>query len=79
MRSQLERSILDDIERAYGQLLTTADATRALGYSSATSAKKFFRDEGIAPLVLNGRKRWRASDIARRLARMEVMTDDPRE
>jgi len=62
--------IEDELRRTYGGMMTQEDVRTECGFNSRTSAAKFL--SGIRSYEVNGRKRWRIADIAKRLADLEV-------
>ncbi len=62
-RKQLERDIIG----LFGMCLTLADLMTVLGLKDRACARNWIRDEGIEPVMVNGRKRYLASDVVKAL------------
>lgn len=62
-RKQLER----DIVSLFGMCLTLADLMSVLGLKDRACARNWIQSEGIEPVLVNGRKRYLASDVAKTL------------
>ena len=62
-RKQLER----DIIALFGMCLTLADLMAVLGLKDRACARNWIQSEGIEPVLVNGRKRYLASDVAKAL------------
>lgn len=62
-RKQLERDIIG----LFGMCLTLADLMTVLGLKDRACARNWIRDENIEPVMVNGRKRYLASDVAKAL------------
>ena len=62
-RKQLER----DIVSLFGMCLTLADLMAVLGLKDRTCARNWIQSEGIEAVLVNGRKRYLASDVAKAL------------
>lgn len=62
-RKQLER----DIVSLFGMCLTLADLMSVLGLKDRACARNWIQSEGIEPVLVNGRKRYLATDVAKAL------------
>lgn len=62
-RKQLEK----DIIALFGMCLTLADLMSVLGLRDRTCARNWIQSEGIEPVLINGRKRYLATDVAKAL------------
>ena len=62
-RKQLER----DIVNLFGMCLTLADLMTVLGLKDRACARNWIQSEGIEAVLVNGRKRYLASDVAKAL------------
>ena len=62
-RKQLER----DIIALFGMCLTLADLMSVLGLKDRACARNWIQSEGIEPVLVNGRKRYLATDVAKAL------------
>lgn len=62
-RKQLERDIIS----LFGMCLTLADLMSVLGLKDRACARNWIQSEGIEPVLVNGRKRYLATDVAKAL------------
>ena len=62
-RKQLEK----DIIALFGMCLTLADLMSVLGLKDRACARNWIQSEGIEPVMVNGRKRYLATDVAKAL------------
>lgn len=62
-RKQLERDIIS----LFGMCLTLADLMSVLGLKDRACARNWIQNEGIEAVVVNGRKRYLATDVAKAL------------
>lgn len=62
-RKQLERDIIS----LFGMCLTLADLMSVLGLKDRACARNWIQSEGIEAVLVNGRKRYLASDVAKAL------------
>lgn len=60
----------EDIRSRYGGMLTLADVAREIGVTDRKAAQHFLRD--VAAYEINGRKRYRVPDVARKILDAEV-------
>ena len=68
-RSPRETQIADDLREIYGGMLGVEEIRRELGAKDRRTAEKFV--DGLAPINVNGRKKWRVYDVAKRIYEME--------
>lgn len=66
MRNPAEDAIADEIRRNYGGMMSTADIARFLNVKDGRTVQKFVAD--IPFYDVNGRRKWMASDVARKMA-----------
>lgn len=59
------QAIADDIRKSYGGMLSLSGVCQLLGVTDNRTAKKFL--DGVPCFNVNGRERWMAADLARRL------------
>ena len=62
--------ILEELATKYGGMMTQKDVAEAIGCVSTGTISSII--EGLPAYEINGRRRWRTSDIAKRIASMEV-------
>lgn len=60
-----QRMIEDELRARYGGSLTLVDIRTELGVNSAKTAQKWV--DGMRKFMVNGRARYRASDVAERM------------
>ena len=70
MKSCRQLELETDIRSRHKVILTLADVGREIGINKRESVLKFL--EGLPAYEINGRRRWRIADIARRLADYET-------
>lgn len=68
-RNPREMQIADELREVYGGMLCVEDIRQELGAKDRRTAEKFV--DGIPPINVNGRKKWRVYDIAKRIYEME--------
>lgn len=66
MRNPAEDAIADEIRRNYGGMLSVNDLMRFLNVNDRRTAQKFVSD--VPYYDVNGRRKWMASDVARKVA-----------
>ena len=66
------QQLADEIKRTFGWSLTLQDVMDVLGFRHDSPTKKWLADEGVDAVVINGRKKWLASDIAKALDNSKV-------
>ena len=71
-RSAREEEIATEMRRFYGGMLCVEDVRKELGAKDRRTAEKFM--DGIPPINVNGRKKWRVGDVAKRIHEQEVAT-----
>ena len=60
------QEIFDALRGAYGDLMSTGNVTKALGYRDITSAKRLLTNAGVPSYDLGGgKKQYSTIDIAR--------------
>lgn len=59
------QTLADEIRKNYGGMLALSSVCQLLGVADNRTAKKFL--DGVPCFNVNGRERWMAADIARRL------------
>lgn len=59
------QTLAEEIRKNYGGMLSLASVCQLLGVTDNRTAKKFLI--GVPTFNVNGRERWMAADIARRL------------
>lgn len=64
-RNPVEDEIAEEIRRDYGGLLNLTAVQKFLGVKDCRTALRFL--EGVPSYDINGRNKWRASDIAHKL------------
>lgn len=62
-KKQLEKDIIS----LFGMCLTMADLMRVLGLNDRACARNWIQSEGIEAVMINGRKRYLATDVAKAL------------
>lgn len=62
--------ILEELANKYGGMMTQRDIADAIGCRSTPPVTAFV--EGLPSYEINGRRRWRTSDIAKRIASMRT-------
>lgn len=67
------QEIADEMRAIYGGMLNIEDIKLELGVQDRRTAEKFV--DGLPFVVVNRRKRWRVSDIARRIYDKEENVD----
>lgn len=67
-RKQLEKDIIG----LFGMCLTQADLMKVLGLRDKGAARNWVQSEGIEPVMVNGRKRYLATDVARALDNSKI-------
>lgn len=70
MKSTRQQEIEDDIRSRRKGMLTLQNVIDELGMNNRISAMRFL--DGLPAYDINGRRRWRISDVAKRIAEMEV-------
>ncbi len=63
--SQRQWEITEDLRRRYGGMMTRSDVMRELGLKHETPAAKWL--EGVPAVAVNGRRRYRVSDIGKKI------------
>lgn len=61
-----------EIISQFGMSLTMADVMKVIGKRSRDAARDWLRDEEIPAVLINGRRHWWATDIARALERSKI-------
>ena len=59
--------IIDDLYNRYGGMMTAVEVGKYLGLKHHISYEKWLR--GLPIVIVNGRKRWRISDIAEKISK----------
>lgn len=67
---QTKAEILGELAERYGGMMTQRDIAEAIGCRTTGPTQSI--TEGLTSYEINGRRRWRTSDIAKRIASMEV-------
>lgn len=69
--TESQKYIADELRKIYGGALTLAQVKETIGAKSANTARAWV--ENIPYVVINGRKKWLTSDIAKKIddARIE--------
>lgn len=62
--------ILEELANRYGGMMTQRDIAESIGCKTTGTIQSIV--EGLPAYDINGRRRWRTSDIAKRIASMEV-------
>lgn len=73
MQDRRANEILSELIERFGGMMTLADIAWTLGHKDTRQAKLFA--EGVPSYVINGRQRWRTTDIARRIASARLEDD----
>ena len=68
-RSEREMQIAEDLRAVYGGMLCVEDVRQELGAKDRRTAEKFV--DGLSHINVNGRKKWRVYDVAKRIYEME--------
>lgn len=71
-RSSREEEIATEMRRFYGGMLCVEDVRRELGAKDRRTAERFM--DGVNPINVNGRKKWRVGDVAKRIYEKECVT-----
>lgn len=61
------KALQQDIVTQFGMCLTMANLMVVLGQKDRKCTTRWVTDEGIEPVLVNGRKRYLASDVAKAL------------
>ena len=61
----------NELRERYGGCLTQAEVGRELGLRNHNSVSQWLAD--LTPLQINGRRKWRAGDVARKMFESEVI------
>lgn len=67
-----KQAIINDIRKNYGNALSIARLTEALGYKDRRAAVNFM--EGVPPINMGKEKKYLAIDVAQRIYDRQVMT-----
>lgn len=67
-KKQLEDKIID----MFGVCLTLADVMKVIGLRDQTCAKNWVASEGLEAVMVNGRRRYIAMDVAKALERSKI-------
>lgn len=68
-RNAREIQIADDLRDVYGGMMGVEDIRQELGAKDRRTAEKFV--DGLPLVKVNGRKKWRVYDVAKRIYEME--------
>ncbi|MBQ3379703.1 MAG: hypothetical protein IJG50_07580 [Clostridia bacterium] len=60
-----EKALVRELRELYGGAMTLADITREIGAVKPATGKKWAQD--LPAVRINGRLRWRVTDVARKL------------
>lgn len=71
-RCSREEEIAIEMRRFYGGMMGVEAVRQELGAKDRRTAEKFM--DGIVPINVNGRKKWRVGDVAKRIYEMEGVT-----
>jgi hypothetical protein len=61
------RQLSAELRGLYGGALTLTDVMETIGVSQVQAAKNWIASAGLEAVVINGRKKWLVSDVARAL------------
>ena len=67
MNTRKKKQLEDKIIELFGICLTFAEVKKVIGLQDYTCAMNWIRSEGIDPVLVNGRKRYLAADVAKAL------------
>lgn len=67
------REMYNEIVDRYGNMVSLSQISHIIGRKSAKRLDAFL--EGLPCYEINGRRRWRTADIARRIIQCEVKDD----
>ena len=67
MNNRKKKQLEDKIIELFGICLTFAEVKKVIGLQDYTCAMNWIRSEGIDPVLVNGRKRYLAADVAKAL------------
>lgn len=72
MKTVRQIEIEEDLRERHGGLLTFTEVSDEIGIKHKDTVEDFLSD--LPVYRMGGKRRWRISDVARRLASMEVRT-----
>ena len=67
MNTRKKKQLEDKIIELFGICLTFAEVKKVIGLQDYTCAMNWIRSEGIEPVLVNGRTRYLAADVAKAL------------
>lgn len=70
MKTYKQLEIEEDLRSRNPGMMTAAQIGRELGITKHSSIMKFL--DGLPAYEINGRKKWRLADIAKRLSQLET-------
>ena len=67
-----QKHMESEIINRFGMALTLSQVMQVIGKRSRDAARAWLQDEEIPPMLINGRRHWWASDVARALERSKI-------
>lgn len=71
-KTQDQKRMENEIISYFGMSLTLAQVMKVIGKRSRDAAREWLKEEEIPAVLINGRRHWWASDVARALERSKI-------